>query len=99
MKVATFIIAAFLIIPAAQADFSYTTTRKTTPGASVAGNNDQPSKYYFKGRKMKVETGETAMVIDFRAQTITTLDYKRKTMSVKSFGAGGWAPQLGDAGA
>jgi hypothetical protein len=78
-----------LIIPAAHADFSYTTTRKTTAGASVAGNNSQPSKYYFKGRKMKVETGDTAVVIDSRAQTVTTLDYRQKTMSVRSFAAPG----------
>ena len=43
--------------------------------------------------------GDTAMVIDFRSQTITTLDNKRKTMSVMSFGAGGSASPPGDAGA
>jgi hypothetical protein len=99
MKLATIIITALLIISDAQADFSYTTTRKTTAGASVAGTNNQPSKYYFKGRKMKVETGDTAVLIDFRSQTITTLDYKRKTITVRNFGDAGSATQQGDAGA
>jgi hypothetical protein len=87
MKVATFTIAALLTASAAHADFSYSTTRKTSAGASVAGNNDQPSKYYFKGRKMKVETGDTAVLVDFRARTITALDNKLKTVSVRTFDA------------
>jgi hypothetical protein len=99
MKVATFTIALLLIAVDTRADFSYTTTRKTTPGASVAGNNNAPSKYYFKGRKMKVETGDTGVVIDFRSQTITTLDYKRKTMSVRSIGPSGSVTEPGDSGA
>jgi hypothetical protein len=87
MKVATLTIAALLTASAAHADFSYTTTRKTTAGASVAGNRNQASKYYFKGRKMKVETGDTAIVVDFRTRTITALDNKLKTMSVRTFDA------------
>lgn len=99
MTGATFTIAALLIIADARADFSYTTTRKTTAGASVAGDNDQPSKYYFKGKKLKVETGDAAVVVDFRARTITTLDYKQKTMSLKTFGSANSAPGPSEAGA
>jgi hypothetical protein len=89
MKLATFttIAALLLTISSARADFSYTTTRKTTAGASVAGNHNQASRYYFKGRKMKVETGDTAVVLDFAARTITALDNKLKTMSVRTFEA------------
>jgi hypothetical protein len=61
----------------ALADFSYTTTR--------TGGNNQPSKYYFKGQKMKTDSGDTAMILDFDAQTITTINNNRKTISVKSF--------------
>jgi len=88
MKLVTFTISAALLMTCtARADFSYTTTRKTTAGASVAGNHNGASKYYFKGRKMKVETGDRALVIDFRARTITALDNKLKTMSVRAFEA------------
>src|SRR5438067_12621928 len=44
----------------AQADFSYTTTRKTTGGAMAAmaggASSTAPSKYYLKGQKMKVDS-------------------------------------------
>ena len=46
---------------AAHADFSYTSTRKTTGGmmASMGGAATAPqtSKLYFKGQKMKTDTG------------------------------------------
>jgi hypothetical protein len=73
----------------ARADFSYTTNRKTTGGsmAAMAGNAaDGTSKTYFKGQKLKSETGDVATIIDFDAQTITTINNKQKTVSVKGFG-------------
>jgi len=86
MKLATITISAALLMTCtARADFSYTTTRKTSAGASVAGNQNGVSKYYFKGRKLKVETGDRALVIDFGARTITALNSKLKTMSVRTF--------------
>jgi hypothetical protein len=71
----------------ARADFSYTTTRKATGGAmaSFAGGSNQNSETYYKGQKMRTETGDTATIFDFDAQTIMTINNKQKTVSVKSF--------------
>jgi hypothetical protein len=73
----------------ARADFSYTTTRKMTGGALAslaAGNNqNQNSKTYFKGQKMRTDTGDTAMILDFEAQTITTINNRQKTITVRNF--------------
>jgi hypothetical protein len=72
---------------AARADFSYTSTSKTTGGmlASVGGgSNNPPSKHYFKGQKMKTETGDTSTIIDFDAQTLTTINNRLKTATVRS---------------
>jgi hypothetical protein len=72
----------------ARADFSYTTTNKTTGGTMAAmagGVNNPPAKQYFKGQKMKTDSGDTAIVLDFDAQTITTVNNKAKTVSVRSF--------------
>jgi Domain of unknown function (DUF4412) len=83
---------------AARADFSYTSTRKTTGGmmAGLAGGNNQPSKYYFKGQKMKMDSGDTAIVLDFDAQTITTINNNQKTISVKNFNDLGAAAKQSD---
>src|ERR1700685_123948 len=70
----------------ARADFSYTTTRRTVGGHSVAGEIYQLSKYYFKGGKMKIERGDVATILDFDGQTITTLDNKLKTVAVRHLG-------------
>src|SRR5579862_8065968 len=70
----------------AHADFSYTTTQKATGGQAAAmggGAYDRTSKYYFKGRKMMTTFGDTATIIDFGAQTITTINNAQKTYSVK----------------
>jgi hypothetical protein len=72
----------------ARADFSYTTTNKTTGGTMAAmagGVNTPPSKLYFKGQKMKTDSGDTATILDFDAQTITTVNNKTKTISVRNF--------------
>lgn len=72
---------------AARADFSYTTTTKTegAMAAMAGGVNNPPSKLYFKGQKMKMDTGDTATILDFDAQTITTISNKAKTISVRNF--------------
>jgi len=64
----------------AHADFSYTTTTKgpVMPGANL----DQTSKHYLKGDKMMTDVGNTAMIIDFNAQTVTRIDKANKTYSV-----------------
>lgn len=89
MKVAViFALVLFSTILAAGADFSYTSTRKTTGGtmAAAAGNAASGStKYYYKGRKMKVDNGATAEILDFDARTITTVNSAQKTYVVRSF--------------
>jgi hypothetical protein len=72
----------------ARADFSYTTTNKTTGGTMAAmagGVNTPPTKQYFKGQKMKTDRGDTATILDFDAQTITTVNNKAQTISVRNF--------------
>jgi len=72
----------------ANADFSYTSTRKTTGGtmAAMAGNAaNGTTKTYYKGQKMKSDTGDAAVILDFDAQTITTIDNRQKTVTVKKF--------------
>jgi len=70
----------------ARADFSYSSTRKAASGAA-----EQTIKHYIKGQKMKDDHGDTATVIDFDAQTITSINQSQKTYSVKKFS------DLGDA--
>jgi hypothetical protein len=70
------------------ADFSYKSTRKTGGAmASMMGNQGPAvSTYYYKGDKLKIDNGATATVIDFGAQTITTINNTAKTVTVKGFG-------------
>jgi hypothetical protein len=54
--------------------------------AAMAGrNNSPPARQYFKGQKMKTETGDISVIMDFDAQTMTTINNKLKTVSVKKF--------------
>src|SRR2546430_901739 len=93
MKVAILTVAALTVTGLAQADFSYKVTRKTGGmmasmvggGAGRAGGGPQVSTNYFKGQKMKVDNGTTATILDFDAQTITTVNNTAKTYTVKSF--------------
>src|SRR5579871_557016 len=64
----------------ARADFSYVMTSK-----SSMGGNPSVTKYYYKGNKMKTEMSSTMMIMDFDAQTITTLNPQDKSYTVKSF--------------
>jgi Domain of unknown function (DUF4412) len=68
----------------AWADFSYTQTRKSSQGPGAAGG-DQVTKHYLKGQKMKVDSGRTASIFDFDAQTMTMLDTQAKTYTVTPF--------------
>ena len=68
---------------AAHADFSYTQTRKGGPGGAAAG--DATTRHYFKGQKMKIESGATSTIIDLDAQTFTTLSHAQKTYTVRKF--------------
>ncbi len=70
----------------AQADFSYKSTRKSGGAmAAVVGSQPGVSTYYYKGQKIKMDDGARAVVIDFGARTITTVDNNAKTVSVKGF--------------
>jgi hypothetical protein len=87
IKSMTLLVLTLFFGAAANADFSYTTTRKTTGGmmASMGGAaGPQTSKFYLKGQKMKLDHGSTATIIDFDAQTITT-NTAQKTYAVKGF--------------
>jgi hypothetical protein len=89
MKIVAVVVSVFSIAAAARADFSYTTTRKTTGGAMAAmagGGANGTSKTYLKGQKIKTEDGATSVLIDFDAQTITTINNTQKTITVRNFG-------------
>jgi hypothetical protein len=82
------ILAATLAV-AARADFSYTSTRKGT-GAGQAG---EVSKHYLKGQKMMLDFGNRVVLVDFDAQTVTTVQTAQKTYTVAKFGDLGQALQ------
>jgi hypothetical protein len=87
-KTAALSVLALALSLTASADFSYTSTMKTTGGsmaAMVGAAADRTSKYYFKGQKMMMSSGDTATVMDFAAQTITTINNAQKTYVVKKF--------------
>jgi len=75
-----------LLVPAAsRADFRFTLTRRITAGASVAGDNTDPVRYYFQGQKLKIDSGARAALFDFDARTVTLLDNLSKTFAVVRF--------------
>jgi hypothetical protein len=74
------ILAAALAV-AARADFSYTSTRKGA-GAGQAG---EVTKHYLKGQKMMLDSGNRMILVDFDAQTVTTVQTAQKTYSVVKF--------------
>lgn len=65
----------------ARADFSYTTARKSAQ-SPAPGADPQTTKHYLKGQKMKLDLGDTATIVDFDAQTVTTIVNSRQTYSV-----------------
>lgn len=65
---------------AAQADFSYTSTRKGGPAGA-----DAATKHYFKGQRMKTESAAISSMVDLDAQTITTINHSAKTYTVTKF--------------
>ncbi len=68
------------------ADFRYITTVKTTGPAGGA-----VSKHFVKGNKMKVDTGNTVMISDFDAQTLTMVNHTAKTYRVTPLAQAGAA--------
>jgi len=70
----------------ARADFSYTMTMKSAGGmAAATPANNRVTKTYLKGQKMKTDSGTSAMILDFDAQTITNIDQTQKTYTVTKF--------------
>jgi hypothetical protein len=87
MKTARITLLALACSLAAHADFSYTQTRKSTGGmAAGAMQGMNPTmKHYMKGQKMKVDMGNTATIMDFDAQTVTSVNNTDKTYTVTKF--------------
>ena len=70
----------------ARADFSYTTTAKSSGGMmGAAASPGSVTKTYLKGQKMKVENSNLTMILDFDAQTMTSLNATQKTYTVSKF--------------
>jgi len=76
------------------ADFSYrqTTAISGSAAGGMAGRPGQPaaggpvsSTIAIKGGRMAERSGNQATVIDLNAQTVTEIDYSRRTYSVASF--------------
>lgn len=87
MRLTMLVMAALAIAGAAQADFSYKVTRKTGGMmAPMANAGPQTSTYSFKGQKMKSDNGASATILDFDAQTITTINHAAKSYTVRGFG-------------
>ena len=84
MKTANLLVVTLCATATAYADFSYTTTRKSQ-GSPAAGAAPSATKYYYKGQKMATDSGDTATVVDFDAQTISTIHKAQKTYSVMKF--------------
>lgn len=86
MKTVPVMALALLSAASVYADFSYTETHKTTGGGitQMMGNNaSSTSKVSLKGQKMKVDNGATSTIIDFDAQTVTSINNTNKTYTVK----------------
>ncbi|HEY4087148.1 MAG TPA: hypothetical protein VGM43_14475 [Bryobacteraceae bacterium] len=72
----------------AHADFSFSKTQKVTGGsmAAMAGSaGNRESKSYFKGEKAAEVASDSTILMDFAAQTITTINKVQKTYKVQKF--------------
>src|SRR5215472_2081970 len=84
MKTALILLSALAAASTARADFSYTVTRKSGQ-APAPGVGPQTTKHYLKGQKLKIDSGDTAMIMDFDAQTVTAIHNSHKTYTVTKF--------------
>jgi len=66
----------------ALADFSYTATSK---GSGMMGGAESTQKHYLKGQKMKTDLGDMVIIMDFDAQTFTTITNSTKSYTVSKF--------------
>ena len=83
MKTATILAIMLCATATAYADFSYTVAQKTQGSPAAAGPSS--TRVLYKGQKMMMDRGAEATVVDFDAQTITTLNKTQKTWSVRKF--------------
>ena len=61
--------------------YNHTENDRRRNGVARGAAPNQNSKIFFKGQKMKVDNGDTATILDFDAQTITTVNNKQKTVT------------------
>ena len=78
------LLATFAIALPAHADFSYTTTTKNGGAMGAMAGGPTVGHSYYKGQKMKYDTGRTVIVMDMDARTIATLNPSTKTYTVRS---------------
>jgi hypothetical protein len=72
---------------AARADFSYSTTVQPGAGMMAAAAAGHTTHHLVKGDKMKIDSGTNATIVDFKAQTITHVDNRKKVYYVTPFSA------------
>lgn len=84
MKLTAVMVLAIAGSVAVHAGFSYTSTMKG--GGMVAAAAVHPTHTFIKGDKMKIDTGDFAMILDFGSQTITHINHAGRTYSVMPFG-------------
>jgi hypothetical protein len=82
MKTATILIIMLCATATAYADFSYTMAQKNQ-GSATPGPTS--TRFFFKGQKMMTDRSSGATIVDFDAQTVTTLNKAQKTWSVMKF--------------
>ncbi|HKE21169.1 MAG TPA: DUF4412 domain-containing protein [Bryobacteraceae bacterium] len=84
------LVLALAVGAAARADFSYTMSRQAS-GATAGAMGAQGTKYYLKGQKMMIDLGMNAIIMDFDAQTFTSINKTQKTYTVTPFSQAGAA--------
>ena len=84
MKTATLLAIMLGATATAYADFSYTMAQKNQ-GSSAAAAGASTTRILFKGQKMMSDRGAAATIVDFDAQTVTTVNKTQRTYSVTKF--------------
>ena len=96
LKLRTIAVAALLPASALMADFSYTQTTSITGGqlaamvrmaGSFGSKANQPTAitHYVKGDKLAAIGSTNGSIIDLSAETITEIDFQKKTYTVMTF--------------
>src|ERR1051325_2724855 len=87
MKTVHVVTLALVCCFAAHADFSYTQTRKNSGGmmGGMMQGQNPVSKHYLKGQKIKIDSGNTVMIMDMAAGTMTSINNQQKTYTVTNF--------------